>query len=370
MKIRRDNRIFRSRPLKKRSFWGWLFKQRVAENSVIELTNAIVDAGRPSAVNDRTIRKIHAHYRFNIYKMFSLEIAPLYLAFVRHVFSGLASTELTQEDVDDITALQEIFQIPAEAVTRLNLKAGTVVYRDALKAALADSRLSAQEENALAHLGRQLNLDEGTMQTLFNNALASLIQEKVANALEDGELSPDEEADINETCERFGIDLSYKPKAELALRRAKKLWQLKHAPLTPICVDIQLKRGESCYAMFDAHWLEVRRSAAMPWHPRYLTISESTEIAFSYAPIVEDCLTEIDSGQLFITNKRLIFVGKGSTTTIPFTKILRIKQFREGIKVHKETGRSPYLVSYRALPLGVLATRLLAESQTLLTSNT
>lgn len=362
MKIRHDNQIFRSRPLKRRSIWGWLFNRRVAENSVIELTNAIVDAGRPSAVNDRTIRKIHAQYRFNIYKMFSLEIAPVYLAFVRQVFSMLAGTELTQEDVDDITALQEIFQMPAEAVARLNLKVGTVVYRDALKAALADSRLSAQEEKDLSHLGRQLDLDEDTMQTLFNNALASLIQEKVDNALEDGELSPDEEADINETCDRFGIDLSYKPKAELAIRRAKKMWSLKHAPLTPLGVDIQLKRGESCYALFDVIWLEVRRSAAMPWHPRYMTTSESTEIAFSYAPIVEDCLTEIDDGQLFLTNKRLIFVGKGSTTTIPFTKILRIEQFREGIKVHKETGRSPYLVSNRALPLGTLAKRLLAEA--------
>ena len=362
MKIRRDQQIFKRRPLKRRSFWGWLFNRRIAENAIISLTNAIIEAGRPSAVSAETISGIHSQYHFDIYAKFPLEIAPVYMAFIRHVFSKQANTELTQNDVDDITALQNIFQIPEEVVTRLNLKVGSIIYRDALKAALADSHLSTQEKKNLEHLGHQLDLDEGTMHDLYNTALIDLIQEKIENALEDGEFSPDEEADIEDTCERFDIDLSYKTNTALAIRRAKELWKLKHAPLSPISVDIQLKRGENCFASFDTSWLEVRRTAAMPWHPRYMLLSDNSEIALSYAPIVEDCLTEIDNGQLFLTNKRLIFVGKGTTTTIPFSKILRIEQFREGIKVHKETGRSPYLVSLRALPLGVLATRLLEES--------
>jgi len=361
MKIRRVERIFKPRPIKKRSFFGWLFNRRIDENSVIELTNAIVDAGRPSAVSAAKISKIHAQFHFNIYEKFSFEIAPIYLAFVRRVFANLADTELTQEDVDDITALQKIFQIPDEAVARLNLKVGTDVYRDALKIALADAILSEKEKKALEHLGHQLDLSEEKMHSLYNKALVDLIREKVEDALEDGELSPDEEADINETCKRFDIDMSYEKNTERAIRLAKKIWQLKHDPLTPIVVDIQLQRDENCYAMFDALWLEVRRAAAMPWHPQYMVLSNTSEVALSYAPIVEDCLTEIDAGQLFITNKRLIFIGKSCATTILYSKILRIEQFREGIKVYKGTGRSPYLVSDRALPLGTLANRLLDE---------
>lgn len=362
MTIHRDVRIFKPRPLKRRSLWGWLFHRQVDENALIELTNAIVNSGRPSDVPRDTINKIHSRYHLNVYNMFSLQIAPAYIAFVRRVFSALANTELEQKDVDDIVALQEIFQIPADSVERLNLKAGSAIYRDALKAALADSIITEKEKKALLHLGRQLDLDEDTARSLYNQALRDLITEKVESALEDGELSPDEEADINKTCERFDIEISYKENTERAIHRAKKLWQLRHAPLSPISVDIQLKRGENCFDLFDAIWLEVRRSAAMPWHPRYMTLADNSEIALSYAPIVEDCLTEIDAGQLFLTNKRLIFVGKGTTTAIPFSKILKIEQFREGIKVHKETGRSPYLVSRRALPLGVLATRLLSEA--------
>lgn len=362
MTIRHAERIFRQRPLKRRSFWGWIFRRHVDENAIIELTNAIVDYGRPAAIPKEIIDKIHSKYHFNIYNHFPLDVAPVYMAFVRRVFSGLANTELTQDDVDDIAALQAIFQIPDASIARLNLKVGSTVYRDALKAALADSILSESEKKGLLHLGRQLDLDEDTMHALYNQALCNLIQEKVEDALEDGELSPDEEADINETCERFDIDISYKANTERAINRAKKLWQIRHAPLSPISVGIQLKRDENCFALFDALWLEVRRSTATPWHPRYITLSDNSEIALSYAPIVEDCLTEIDAGQLFLTNKRLIFVGKGTTTTIPFSKILRIEQFREGIKVHKETGRSPYLVSRKALPLGALATRLLKEA--------
>ena len=362
MMIRRDARIFKQKPLKRRSFWGWLFNKQIEENALIELTNAIVDSGRPSDVSKETINNIHSRYRLNVYNEFSHEIATAYIAFARHVFDALAKTELKQKDVDDIAALQEIFQIPADSVRRLNLKAGATIYRDALKAALSDSVVTEKEKEDLLHLGRQLDLDEDTMHALYNQSLYNLIQDKVEAALKDGELSPDEEADINEICERFDIDVSYEKNTESAIRRAKRLWQLKHAPLSPINVDIQLKRGENCFALFNAIWLEVRRSAAMPWHPRYTTVADNSEIALSYAPIVEDCLAEIDAGQLYLTNKRLIFVGKGTTTTIPFSKILRIEQFREGIKVHKETGRSPYLVSRQALPLGVFASRLLTET--------
>ena len=362
MKAIRQNEIFKYKPAIKRSFFGWLFNRHIAENSVIELTNAIVDAGRPSAVSDAVIGKIHSRFRFNVYKRFPADIASVYLAFVRNVFSELADTELTQEDVDDITALQRIFQIPDEAVAQLNIKAGADIYRDALKVALADSVLSEKEKKTLKHLGHQLDLSEETIRSLYNKALADLIREKVEDALEDGVLSPDEEADIKETAKRFAINLSYAEDTERAIRQAKKIWQLKHDPLTPIAVDIQLQRDENCYAMFDALWLEVRRAAAMPWHPRYITMSDSSEIALSYAPIVEDCLAEIDAGQLFVTNKRLIFVGKSCTMTILYSKILRIEQFREGIKVYKGIGRSPYLVSNRALPLGTLVNRLFVES--------
>lgn len=362
MKAILQNEIFKYKPVIKRSFFGWLFNRHIAENSVIELTNAIVDAGRPSAVSDAVIGKIHSRFRFNIYKRFPSDIALVYLAFVRSVFSELADTELTQEDLDNITALQKIFQIPDEAVAQLNSNAGADIYRDALKVALADSVLSEKEKKALEHLGHQLDLSEETIRSLYNKALVDLIREKVEDALEDGELSPDEEADIKETAKRFAINLSYSEDTDRVIRQAKKIWQLKHDPLTPIAVDIQLQRDENCYAMFDALWLEVRRAAAMPWHPHFMTLSDSSEIALSYAPIVEDCLTEIDAGQLFVTNKRLIFIGGSMTTTVPYSKILKIEQFREGIKVYKEKGRSPYLATDRSLSLGTIANRLFEES--------
>ena len=364
MKIRKEKEpVFKRSPLKKRSFWGWLFNRNVAGNAIIELFNAIVDAGRPSAVAKKQIETIHSKYPFDIYKHFAFHIDSAYTAFVRRVFSGLANTELTQGDVDDIAALQTIFRIPDDSVVQLNLKAGAMVYRDALNAALADSVLTDEEKRGLLHLGKQLDLDENTMHSLYNQALSDLIQKKVEGALKDGELSPDEEADIAATCKRFDIDLSYGSNMEHAIRRAKNLWVLKHAPLSPMNVDIQLKRDENCYAKFDVLWLEVRRNPAMPWHPRYRTLTDKSEIALSYAPIVEDCLSEIDDGMLFVTDKRLIFVGKSASKTITFSEILKIELFREGIKVHKARGRSPYFVSDRAAPLGAVAERLFKESQ-------
>lgn len=48
---------------------------------------------------------------------------------------------------------------------------------------------------------------------------------------------------------------------------------------------------------------------------------------------------QVDSGVLYITNKRLIFNGALKNVNIPFKKIIHFTVYQDGIRIEKETGR-------------------------------
>ena len=51
----------------------------------------------------------------------------------------------------------------------------------------------------------------------------------------------------------------------------------------------------------------------------------------------------IDSGRVFITNKRIIFLGNKKNSNIPINKILSINPYSDGVGIEKASGRSPII---------------------------
>jgi hypothetical protein len=59
--------------------------------------------------------------------------------------------------------------------------------------------------------------------------------------------------------------------------------------------------------------------------------------------VSEDIWQTIDSGSMYLTNKRLIFMGQKGNKTIPINKILDFKPFKNGVDIQKDSGKSPFL---------------------------
>jgi len=51
----------------------------------------------------------------------------------------------------------------------------------------------------------------------------------------------------------------------------------------------------------------------------------------------------IDGGKIYLTNKRLIFMGKKGNKTIAINKSLDIEPFKNGVFIQKESGKGPFL---------------------------
>ncbi|AUD06131.1 hypothetical protein CWM47_32370 [Spirosoma pollinicola] len=74
-------------------------------------------------------------------------------------------------------------------------------------------------------------------------------------------------------------------------------------------------------------------------------------------------MTQIDVGQLYLTNKRILIVGRLKTTSIKLHTISRVIAHKQGIEVGKLTGKSPLLLLKRDADVAaIICRRLLKEA--------
>ena len=59
--------------------------------------------------------------------------------------------------------------------------------------------------------------------------------------------------------------------------------------------------------------------------------------------ITEDVLAHIDTGTMYLTNKRLILMGSRKNSTIRLNRILDFTPYRNGVDIQKDSGKSPFL---------------------------
>ena len=58
--------------------------------------------------------------------------------------------------------------------------------------------------------------------------------------------------------------------------------------------------------------------------------------------VTKEELRQLDSGVLYITNKRLLFNGAAKNANTPFKKIIHFTLYKDGLQIEKETGRDQF----------------------------
>jgi hypothetical protein len=73
-------------------------------------------------------------------------------------------------------------------------------------------------------------------------------------------------------------------------------------------------------------------------------------------------MTEVDSGTLYITNKRLLFDGRKTNTAIAMGRIVRFTLFSDGLRIEKDSGKDQYFSSEGDLEVvGAVLEKLLSD---------
>lgn len=337
--MRKD--IFQVVPLVDASFFQKLFKQLPTENSVIELNNLLASCPVKEILN-RNIYELKQRYQVNLKQDFKLNLEEFYAVYLNYCLRDGILNDVHFENLDH---LKSILSLENDSVEKLNHKIGEIVYRRFFEKAISNGRLIRTEQDFLEKIEKDLQLPKALINKISDESKDNFIQNYVENIIKKRELSPDVELEINNISESLNIDLLFSNEITRKLEKLKLYWKLEHYPLSTIASDIVIQKSEQCYFKIDSvKWYELKSFLQKPSN---YTLNINDVKAFylnsDYKKSNNSNYKYIDSGNLYLTNKRIIFTGRHKDLNIRFEKILRLSPKSDGVEIDKETIKSAFI---------------------------
>lgn len=360
-----SKQLFRQAPLLKRSIMQRVMGQHPDENAVIEINNLL--AAKPvRQITRREIDQVAQVYKTDVLSQFQLNMEEFYAVYLNHCFEDCT---LSEEELQDLQHLRQLLQLDEKAVSNLHAKIGQQVYKTSFEKAVADGRLTAEEKTFLEKLEADLKLPEELAASISREVRGNFMQNYVSSIIADERLSPAEEQELEAIAANLNVTLEMNAQTKRQLQQLKLYWALENAELPVIQPGILLQKSEKCFISIpNVDWHELR---TVRHHTSYSSYSTSFRVAKgfylrsgTYTPrsYNSDEMKLIDSGTVYLTNKRIIFTGAKKNSNIRLDKVLSVRAYADGVEIGKETGKSPLLqLPERADVFCIILERLLRE---------
>ncbi len=299
----------------RKSFFQRLFKQEPTVNAVINLNNLLAKQDVLS-IDSTLISEIESKYRVDLKSDFSLNLQEFYAVYWNeYLKSG------SKEDMQKVAHMASIFNLSTENVYMLHTKIGEIWYRTASANAVAKKRLNKDDRIQLDLLKVKLNLPDKVAAVILNEAEINVVNKQVSKLVAKKRCSPDEETELNTMLINFDIPDAAARQIHLLLAPLKNYWLIENLPLTPIVANTVVQKSELCYFEIDmVKWLETRSAG---YGNKQLEV--------------------INEGTVYLTNKRLLFVGKVKNSIITYDRIVKLSANSSGVTIHKDKGKNPVL---------------------------
>jgi hypothetical protein len=356
--------IFEKRQLISPSFFQKLLKIKPKENCIIEINN-LLSQKDISDITLEEIQSIITTYKINLQKDFqkeSLSFYQKYLEFHLKNSNSLASA------VFNLEKLIKLLNLDENETKNIFDKLTMEKYSNEVRNMIVKGILDKESEEHLLKIEKDLSLSHDVAMKIYGENAQLFINDFLTKAISDQRFSPEEEQKLNILAKNLHIGLSFDTETKATLDKYKLFWQIENGNIPTIITDISLQKSEVCYFFTDIDWLEQRTVTTRvnysgPSFRVKITKGLSYRVG-SIAPqrITEDIWKTIDSGKLYLTNKRVIFMGGKGNKTITINKILDFNVYTNGIEIQKDSGKSPFLsFSKNTDMFAVILAKLLIE---------
>ncbi|MBN8861260.1 MAG: hypothetical protein J0H29_22910 [Sphingobacteriales bacterium] len=360
-----NGNLYQQRPLSDTSFFQKLFKQVPQENAVIELNNLL--AAKPVLnISQRDIEAIEGKYRLNLRKEFKLNLEEFYAVYLNHC---LADKVINDDELKELNHLKQVLYLDDKTIDKLHTKLGEIIYKKSFREAVADGRLTKAEEDFLAKLETTLRLPKQLADKISSETRTAFVENYVAQMVADQRLSPAEEQELQAIACSLNVNIQLNDQTKEQLGKLKLYWALENLDLPVIQPDIAIQKSEVCHVKIsNVNWHELRSVRQRVSYSGYSTSFKLAKGFYlrsgSYQPqsYSVDTMKLIDTGTLYLTNKRIIFTGMKKNANIRIDKILDFTPHTDGVAIGRETGKSPTLqMAQNADIFCIILERLLNE---------
>lgn len=339
--------IFKQKELKKPNLFQKLIGKNPSENAIIEINNLL-------SSSEFEIEKITFDQIISIANKYKINFKNKFIEYRREIFNTYLKHCLIDSNLDDselksLKHLKDILLLDDVETQELINQETKKIYNQNLKSLLADGKLDSFEKQKLINLRKGLMISEDVARKLYERNANEVLQNFIEGAISDERLSPDEEIEINEIANNLGIDLKPNEMSQELLDRYKLYWQIENGTLPEIKSPINIQKSEKLHFKTYVKWLEQKRVTK---RINYAGPSARIKImkgvyyrvgSIKAQSITEDVWQTIDSGNLYLTNKRIIFMGSKGNKTIAINNILDFTPFKNGIDIQKDSGKCPFL---------------------------
>jgi hypothetical protein len=241
----------------------------------------------------------------------------------------------------------------------------------AVDQALEDHRFTSQERDALGALADRMEVSSQELTAIVGRAVQPLMDEEVRRVVADGRYSLEEEADLKAFATALGANLTSDATSTAALASMRRLWLIENGQMPILTSPISLKRGETLHFTSPATWSELRtRTKTIRYSGPTASIRIMKGVRYrvgAISPIRETTteLVPVQTGTLYITNKRALIDGASGNKAIPWGSVFGIEIFSDAVKLEKASGKDPYLIvaPESVEELSLIVTTLLDSAQ-------
>lgn len=359
-----NGHLYQTIPLAKTSLMQRLLKQFPQENAVIELNNLLA-AKSIKEISKLEVEAIENRYQVNLKKEFRLNLEEFYAVYLNYC---LADKVLNMQELDELNHLKHILDLEDRTIDKLHVQLGESIYKKSFQEAVADGRLTKSEEEFLHQLEKTLKLPKELAEKISSETRKSFIEHYVSQIVADQRLSPQEEEELAAIANSLHVNIQLNEKTKEQLRKLKLYWALENLDLPVVQTSLKLQKSEICHLQIPTvKWYELRKvrqkrgssysTSIKVSKGFYLRSGSSSSSSYSV-----DTMTHIDTGTLYLTNKRIIFDGTKKTSNIQLGKIINLTPHMDGVEIDKETGKSPTLqMKQNADVFCIMLERLLNE---------
>ena len=318
------------------------------ENASREVHNLVVRTPDLYSLTSRQVNEIAERQGVNLRSTYREQLGDTLVAAVTRFVDENGGT--APVDVDAAVHLASVLGLSREIGEEAVQSAGRALFRELVqKAVQSDEFLLSVDKSELETASDNLGLSEEDTQALYDEAATQCVQDMADAATTEGLYSPTTEAELHAEADRLGVGINFPPSIQAELKQMRLHWEIVEGEPPTIDPGIHLQKEEVCYAARDVTWFEYR---TVTKRVRYGGPTATTKIVkgvyfragdIAVQRVSEDIVKKIDAGRLFLTNKRLLFMGGKKNTNIRLTAILDFTSYDNGIQVEKDTGKSPFL---------------------------
>jgi uncharacterized protein (DUF1778 family) len=319
-----------------------LLKKIPTENFLIEVNNLLADKGL-AEITPGQVKTITERYKItNPSEKFGKDLTQMLREFLNdHLGNQLSSTN----DFQSAKKMQGILGIPDPVFEKEYRQQALEIFKKQVSYTLNRTKRYNENEPQFEPLGKKLALTTNEQKQIVDEVLQSIVQQAANKMLDDARISPQEKENFDKLCKDLDVTPDFNSESKKAFELYSNLWQIENGSLPVYETDLFLQKDETCHYQGSVDLYEIRtKTASYKYRGPAVRMKITKSLYYRMGNLktareTKDVMTLIDSGDLYITNKRILFNGSKANKVIKYSQIVDLTPYTDGVGVIKETGK-------------------------------